>query len=63
MKDYILEVLRRAGIEPTECEFEDFEKKREEDYNNSMSKIMLSNVQKEGDYIPSLKISIYHMIP
>ena len=29
--------------------FEDFEKKREEDYNNSMSKIMLSNVQKEGE--------------
>ena len=27
MKDYILEVLRRAGIEPTECEFEDFEKR------------------------------------
>ena len=27
MKDYLLEVLRRAGIEPTECEFEDFEKR------------------------------------
>ena len=27
MKDYFLEVLRRAGIEPTDCEFEDFEKR------------------------------------
>ena len=27
MKDYILEVLHRAGIEPTECEFDDFEKR------------------------------------
>lgn len=27
MKDYFLEVLHRAGIEPTDCEFEDFEKR------------------------------------
>ena len=27
MKDYILEVLHRVGIEPTECEFDDFEKR------------------------------------
>ena len=27
MKDYFLEVLRRAGIDPSDCEFEDFEKR------------------------------------
>ena len=42
--------------------FEDFEKKREEDYNNSMSKIMLSNVQKEGEINVSFVKTTHHGI-
>ena len=42
--------------------FEDFEKRREEDYNNSMSKIMLSNVQKEGEINLSAIKTTHHGI-
>ena len=40
--------------------FENLEKQREEDYNNSMSKIMLSNVQKEGELINISAVKTTH---
>lgn len=38
------------------------EKKREEDYNNSMSKIMMSNAQNEGNIIFSAVKTTHHGI-
>jgi hypothetical protein len=43
-------------------QFENMEKKREEDYNNSMSKIMMSNAQNEGNIIFSAVKTTHHGI-